>query len=181
MALDAATEAALRTFAAERRYSPTSLERWLRLSSADAAGLLGLAQELRLGENQLRDLWVWAEEVAERDGLGLAEVLAHTDVAAARRRPVSRNDRLTLVKAALRRLRFPQLTAMEERLAAGVQALRLPRTVRVMLPERLEGDALRVEILADSAAALRAAAASLLEAADSAACARLFELLAEEP
>jgi hypothetical protein len=178
---DRQLEASVRAFAAERRYGAAAVERWLRLTDADAAALLELARELRLGENQLRDLWNWAEEIAARDGLALAVVLADDAVRAARRRALGRNDRLKLVKAALRLRRFPQLAAHEERLATLLRALGVPRNVRVVLPEFLEGDTLRVEITADSQAALRHAAARLLEAAAAAACRELFALLGEVP
>ncbi len=172
---------AVRAFGAQRNYSTASIERWLRLTPGDGAALLELARELRLGENQLRDLWEWAEEIAARDGSALAEVFASETLAAARRRPVGRNDKLKLVKAALRRLRFPQLAAVEDRLSALVRELALPHNVRLALPEFLEGDALRVEIVADSPAALRAAAGRLHDAAQTHACALIFELLAEAP
>ena len=179
MAVDAATEAVLRAFAAERRYHPETVARWLRLAPADAGALLDLAKELRLGEHQLCDLWIWAEEVGARERSGVAGVLAHTTVTAARRRPVGRNDRVKLVKGALRRLRFPQLSALEDQLAGEVRRLELPANVRVTLPDNLEGDTIRIDITAGSAAALRAAAAAVIAATDSSACARLFELLAE--
>ena len=174
-------DAAVRSFTAERRYSQAMVERWLRLPSADAAALLDLAQELRLGENQLRDLWEWAEEIAERDRMSLAQVLALEPIAAARRQQLSRNDRLNLVKATLRRLRFPQLAAVENQLAARVRELGLPGNVRLTWPEFLEGDSMQIEIVADSAAALRDAAMRLLAAAQSPACDAIFALLADAP
>ncbi|HXQ24017.1 MAG TPA: hypothetical protein VN812_20215 [Candidatus Acidoferrales bacterium] len=171
-------DAALRAYAAERKYHPTTIDRWLRLAPADRAALLELAQELRLGENQLRDLWEWAEEIAQRDGLSLATVLGAEALAAARRRAVGRSDKLKLVKAALRRLRFPQLGAAEDRLAVLVRELGLPPSVRVTPPESLEGDSIRIEIVADSAASLHDSVARLLAASQSPGCAAIFELLA---
>ena len=173
------TDAAFRTFAADRKYSMATLERWSRLGADDAAAVLCLVQELRPSENQLRDLWNWIEEIAAREQLTLAQVLALAPVAAARRRDVGRNDKLTRLKGALRRQRFPQLVAAEEQLAAHIRALALPRHVRIILPEFLEGDAVCVEITADSAATLRAAAEALCTAAASPTCEQLFARLAE--
>jgi hypothetical protein len=178
---DAEWEAEVRAFAAVRRYSATSVDRWLRLLPADAQALLSLAQELRLGEHQLCDLWAWAEEIAERDGQSLAQVLAAEAIMAARRRRVSRNDKLKLVKGALRRVRFPQLVATEERFAALVHELDLPRAVRVTWSEFPEGDTVRVEIAARDAAALRDAVGRLLAATQTSACAAIFDLLGEAP
>jgi len=174
--------AALRAFTDERRYSTAAVERWLAMAPDDGAALLELARELRLGENQLRDLWDWAEEIATRDHLSVAHLLSVDPVRQARRaRHVGRNDKLKLVKMALRRLRFPQLTSAETRLAALVRELNLPRNVRVRFPEFLEGDELRVEIVADSAASLAAAAERVGAAAGTDACKAIFVLLEEAP
>jgi hypothetical protein len=178
---DPVAAAAIRAFGAERKYSEASVERWLRLAPADGTALLELARDLRLGENQLRDLWEWAEEIAARDRSPLAHVLASDAIAAARRRPVGRNDKLKLIKGALRRLRFPQLAAVEDRLGTLVHELALPHNVRLTLPEFLEGDAIRIEIVADSPATLRAAAARLNDAAHTRVCELIFELLGEAP
>ena len=179
--IESDVETTIRAYAGTRMYSAATVERWLRLAARDAGALLQLATELRLGENQLRDLWDWAEEIGERDGLALSQVFAAPPIAAARGRALGRNDKLKAIKAALRCLRYPQLAAVEGRLAELVRTLQLPRSVRVTLPEHLEGDQLRVEIAADSVAAWRAAAAALLAAADTPACAALFALLDEAP
>jgi hypothetical protein len=109
------------------------------------------------------------------------QVLAAQPIAEARTRGLGRNDTLKAIKAALRRVRFPHLASVEEQLAGLVRDLGLPRNVRVMLPDFLEGDQVRIEIVAQSTAAWRAAAASLLAAAETTACSDLFTLLGEAP
>jgi ribonuclease D len=178
---DDSADAAFRVYAAQRKFSDTTVERWQRLDAADAAALSGLTHDLRLGENQLRDLWQWAEEIAERDKISIATVLETEPVITLRRRKLGRNDKLKLIKTALQRRRFPQLAAAEDRLAALVRTLALPRTIRVVLPEHLEGEEVRVEIVVRDAAALRQAAAQLLAAANTPACAALFDALGEAP
>jgi hypothetical protein len=175
------TAEAVRAYCAARRFSDPTLERWLRLAASDAAALVDLARELRLGENQLRDLWDWADDIAARDGVTLAQVVTAGAVQAARRGHVGRNDKLKLIKAALRRLRFPELSTLEERLADLIRQLALPPTVRVTLPDFLEGSDVHVEIIANSAGALLAAVGRLQEAAQSPACAAIFSLLGEAP
>ena len=178
---DAATDAAFQAFAAERRYARATVDRWFSLAADDAAAVFALARELRLGDHQLRDLWQWAEEIATRDRVSLAQVLEAEPLGSLRHRAVSRSDKLKQIKATLRRLRFPQLTAVEERLQGLVRDLDLPAAVRIALPEFLEGDVIRVEIVAGSAAALRDAAAHLLAASRTPACAALFDALTEAP
>jgi len=62
-----------------------------------------------------------------------------------------------------------------------VRELNLPRNVRVRFPEFLEGDEVRVEIVADSAAALAAAADRVRAAAATDTCKAIFRLLEEAP
>ena len=178
---DSEVHIAIRAYAGARMYSAATTERWLRVDAGDGGALLQLATELRLGENQLRDLWDWAEEIAQRDAVTLHHVLAAEPIGAARARKLGRNDKLKALKAALRRLRFPQLAEVEDRLAGLVLAMELPRTIRITLPEHLEGDHVRIEITATSTAEWRAAAAALLAAAESPACTELFTLLGEAP
>jgi len=178
---DSTAQTAIRAYAGARTYSAATTERWLRLDAGDGGALLQLASDLRLGENQLRDLWDWAEVIAERDGVTLHHVLGSDPIMAARARKLGRNDKLKAIKAALRRLRFPQLADVEDRLADLVRSMELPRTIRVALPEHLEGDQVRIEIIATSEAAWRSAAAALLTAAESPACRELFALLGEAP
>lgn len=172
---------AIRRFTAERHFRSATVERWLALSADDARALLDLGESLRLGENQLRDLWDWAVEIAGRERVTLAAVLAAPALQAALHRKEGRNDRLRHLKAELRRMRFPQLIASEERMEALVGRMNLPRNVRITLPPFLEGDSLRLEVELCSTDDLRRAARFLLQAADSAACAELFALLEEAP
>lgn len=175
--IDAHVEKAIRAYVAERGFHPTTLERWLELAPADAAALWELTRELRLGENQARDLWEWAEEIAARDQTSVAVVLA--DAIAAAGGKGGRNERLKAIKSALRRLRFPALVAAEDRIATLVRALDLTRDVRLTVPEHLEGDEIRVEIVARDAAGLRAAADDLVRAASTSACEEIFDLLSD--
>ena len=168
-------------FSDERRYAPATLERWLRLNETDARGLLSLAASLRLSDNQLRDVWQWAEEIAQRDQRSLAEVLGAPALVALQARPLGRSDKIKLLKAELRRLRFPELVAGEQRAADLVAALALPRHVRALLPANLNADAIEFTVLATSPESLRAGAAALLAGAARIECAQLFALLAEAP
>jgi hypothetical protein len=173
--------AEIRAYAEARGFRPATVDRWLALSAADAAALWELVRTLRLGENQARDLWDWSEEIAARDGVTMAQLLNGGLLRTARQTGAGRNDRLKTVKAELRRLRFPNLARVEDRLADLVGSLALPRAVRVTLPEFLEGNELRVEIVATDAASLRAAVDRLAEAAATEACVEIFELLSEAP
>lgn len=166
----------LRAYAKERGFRGETIQRWLALADEDRASLWDLTRELRLGENQMRDLWDWSEEIAARDATSIAAVLAHPSVKAARA-AAGRGERLKGVKAALRRLRFPVLVEVQDRITTLTRTLELPRNVRLIVPEYLEGDEIRIEIVGGDAPSLRAAAEKVASAAATPACEEIFELL----
>ncbi len=168
-------------FARERRYAEPTQQRWSQLSDHDAAALLHLAQPLQLSENQLRDIWQWLEDVAQRDQLPLAKILESPALQSVLRNPLGRAEKIKAFKSKLRELRFPQLVAAEQRARQLISALELPRHVAVELPAHLEGDSLRFSITANSASALQQAATALLAATAHPQCAELFHLLEEAP
>ncbi len=168
---------AIRQFAAEKHYREQTLQRWLALSDCDAAALYRLATGLRLGENQLRDLWQWAVEIATRDHTTVAAVLQAPEIVAALEAKWSRNDRLQRVKHALRRRRFPELSAAEDRARSLVEAAQLPESVRLSLPSFFEGDEVVVTCRGKTPAELQAALSAALRWANTEVCAELFALL----
>ncbi|MCX8072872.1 MAG: hypothetical protein N3C12_10525 [Candidatus Binatia bacterium] len=171
---------AIRKFAAERHYRPQTVEQWISLEQPDAAALLHLASSLRLGCNQLRDLWEIAAEIALRDQTTIAAVLRAPEIEQVLQAKLSRNDRLQRIKHLLRRRRFPTLTAAEERARTFIQAGGFPPTIRISLPQFLEGDEILVTCRAKTPEELRAQLAALSRWAEGDFCARLFALLGGE-
>jgi len=179
--MDEELAGSIRVYAEQRGFHAESTERWLAMSNEDAAALWDLTRDLRLGENQLRDLWEWAEEIAARDRTTLAAVLASDSLLVARRIAGGRKDRLKAIKASLRRLRFPILARTQHRIGALIASLELPAGVRLSVPDFLEGDEVRAEIVARDPRSLAAAARRLEVAAATSACEEIFELLSEAP
>jgi len=111
----------------------------------------------------------------------VAEVLNDRAVREARARACSRNEAVHAVRAVLRRRRYPQLSAAEERLHALVRALELPPGIRFEFPPNLQGHEIAVVVRAANTEGLRAAAARVLEAAQRPEMAEIFALLREAP
>ena len=171
------TESAVRAYAAARQFASDTLERWLAQPAEDGAALLDLADRLRLGENQFRDVFDDLTAIAARRDCGIAEVLRSAELCAVLARPLGRNEAVKAVKAVLRRLRYPQLTAAEQRLAALAKSLRLPAGVSVEWPHNLEGEHIAIAMRAASAAELRAQARGVVAALEGAAIEEMFALL----
>ena len=156
-----------------------TLTRWQAWAEADQQALLTLAQELQLGENQLRDFLDWLEDIVARDGGTIAEVLQQPQIQRPLSAQQSRNDKLKAVKDALRKLRYPRLSRLEDELKAGVKALGLGRQVRISFPPAFEGDEVTVEIKARNVKALNDILTHLQQRIDDGSLQHLFDLLDE--
>jgi hypothetical protein len=174
------SEDAVRAYASGKHFGAASVGRWLAHDEAGRLALLAVAERLRLGENQLRDILEAAEDVAARQGSGIAAVLTGNEVTAALSADVGRNEAIKAVKNALRRQRYPQLSAAEGRLKGLVGRLGLPAGATAELPQNLEGEDLTVTLRARSAAELRARAASLVAALNGSEVDEIFAILGGE-
>lgn len=157
-------ERAIHAYAHTKHFSPAMLERWLGCAQPDQEALLCVAEALRLGENQFRDVFDQAQEIAARRQCDIAAVLGMAPIRDVLARGLGRNEAVRALKQSLRRLRFPQLVAAEERLAAVTKALGLPSGVELRLPENLEGEEISLQVRAKSARQLRERVAGLTAA-----------------
>ena len=164
-------------YAQQKRLSPQTSARWQTWSEADQTALWETVQELQLGENHLRDFLDWCEESALRDGGTIAELLARPAIRQPLTAKLGRNDKLKAVKEALRKIRYPHLSRLEEELRMAVKALDLGGRVRVSFPASLEGDEMTVEIKARSEKELEESLTRLRQRLNDGTFQRLFALL----
>ena len=171
------TESAVRAYAAAKRFAVGTLERWLAQPADGRAALLDLADRLRLGENQFRDIFDDLVAIGARRGGTVTEVLGDADLRVVLARPLGRNEAVKAIKTVLHRLRYPQLNAAEQRLAALGRSLRLPAGVALQLPENMEGEHITITLRGRSARELRAQARALAARLDDPAIEQMFALL----
>lgn len=175
------TDTAICDYAKAKAFHPRTLERWLSWQPADRSALADLAIALKMGENHLRDMMDWLEEIALRERAKIHEILslrAVTDRAGDPR--LGRGDKLKRVKEEVRRMRFPRLAETEDAIRARIQALKLHPEVRLSVPPGLEGGRLQVEFHAGSREELKRVAEKLAGAAETASAGEIFALLAGE-
>jgi hypothetical protein len=143
----------------------------------DQAALWELMQELQLGENHLRDFLDWCEEIVLRDGGTVASLLSQPELRQPLEAKLGRNDKLKAVKDALRKIRYPRLSRLEEDLRTAVKALDLGGRVQVSFPPSLEGDEITIEIRACNVKELSDSLARLGQRVDDGIMQKLFDLL----
>ncbi|OGQ77664.1 MAG: hypothetical protein A3F90_16940 [Deltaproteobacteria bacterium RIFCSPLOWO2_12_FULL_60_19] len=165
-------------YATSRGFHKRTLDRWLALKEADAAALLALVQELKVGENHLKDFLDWLEEIALRDGVSVAAILARDEMSRVVSDPrLGRNDKLKRLKDELRRLRFPRLAKIEEEIQRRVRAMKLDPGLSVNVPAGLEGGAVILKIQATSYDEARRLTARLGDVMERAEMKEIFSLL----
>ncbi len=172
------SEAQIRDYAREKGFHPQTLARWLGWDERDREGLFRVAYALKIGENHLRDLMDWLEEVALRDRSSIHEILSRPDIYHIETDPrLGRADKLKRIKEQIRRLRFPRLAETEDAIRARIQDLRLHPAIRLSVPVGLEGGMVHVEFNAASPDELKKMSAKLADAADKAEVKEIFSLL----
>jgi hypothetical protein len=171
----------IRQYAQEKRFHPSILERWLSWSEADKDALLGLALAIKAGENHVRDLIDWLEEISLRDRVAIREILASQLISAVETDPrLGRADKLKRVKDQIRRLRFPRLSATEDRIRGRIRDLSLKPPINLTVPAGLEGGRLHVEFHVSNRREMELMISQLAKAAENPAMAEIFALLAGE-
>jgi hypothetical protein len=166
-------------YAQAKAFHAQTLERWLGWDEADRNGLLRLALGLKAGENQLRDLMDWLEEIALRDGLAIDAILSGKAIRDIETDPrLGRADKLKRIKEQIRRLRFPRLAQAENAIRNQIGAMKLTPEIRLSVPPGLEGGRLHIEMSASSHEEFKRLTAALAAAAEQDCTGAVFDLLA---
>jgi hypothetical protein len=157
------------------------MERWFSWAPSDREALATLVLSLKIGENHLREMMDWLEEIALRDGRSIQDILAERAICDAGTDPrLGRADRLKRVKEQLRRRRYPRLAQTEDQIRTQISALKLHPEIHLSVVPGLEGGQLKVEFQSGSLAELSTAVAKLSEVVSLRPTAAIFELLSGE-
>lgn len=166
-------------YAQRKRLGGTTLARWQAWPAADQAALFSLLQDLQCGENHLKDVLDWSEEIAARDEQTVADILEQRELRSARATPGSRHDKLKAVKTVLRKIRYPRLTRLEENVRQAVKALDLGRAGQVSFPPDFEGDEVTLTLTVRNVHELRDVLSQLQQRLDDGRFQRVFDALDE--
>lgn len=139
-------EKEIKLYVLNEEVSRTNIRRISALSSKDRMALLSLISPLKLGENRLREILTFLEEVTKRERLTIREIVKRPEIQAVLSRqeltPPQRADRM---KKVLLGLRYPRMHNMEERFVKKRKELNLPSSVSLDHQPFFEGKGLKVE------------------------------------
>lgn len=172
------SDEAILAYGKEKGFHRQTLERWLNLADSDRQALLGLAQELKMGESHFRDFLDWLEEIALRDGVALCEIFKRDSILRLSSNPrLGRNDKLKRIKEEIRRLRFPRLSQTEDEIQKRIREMRLTPQIQITVPPGLEGGVLTVQLRATGYDELKRLSKELGELLEKKAMKEIFDLL----
>lgn len=139
---------AIRRWASARHLPAAHTARWLALADEDRAALLEVAEALHLRTGQLVAAFELFEEIALREHVTIATIIASDAIRRILEGGGSAPGRARDLLETLRAKRFPRLHRMTARFAQEIAALGLPGGIRVVLPKDLSSDEVRIEICA---------------------------------
>jgi ParB family chromosome partitioning protein len=105
-----------------------------------AQALILLFQDLQLSLNRQRELLEWIQGIVGREGISLQDVIDDAQLAQWRRdAQMDRGQKTQLIRQHLKRRRYPEITAFEERYHQSVKALKLVEGMQLVPPAHFEG------------------------------------------
>ncbi|HSM73988.1 MAG TPA: ParB/RepB/Spo0J family partition protein [Desulfobacterales bacterium] len=120
--------------------------------------LAELFAELKPSLNKQREIVTLASEIALRDGVDLAALFSSQPLAAMRNAPeMDRNQKLRQIRQILHRMRYPELSRFEGRVAQALGRIRLGPGLSLTPPRHFESPTWTATLAFDSRAALGAA------------------------
>lgn len=109
-------------------------------SPEEALCFLDLFKGLKLSQNKQIEIITLVQEIAMREDLWIKKVLQSNDIKSVLERPdLNRNEKGSLLRAYLKRRRFPTLAKTQERILKALKALRLNEHVHIIPPPYFEG------------------------------------------
>lgn len=162
----------------EKNFHPHTLERWVGLPEEDRAAVWEVVSQLKMGENHLRDLLDWLEEVALRDRASPRQILKQERLGKILSDPrLGRNDKLKRFKEELHRIRFPKLSRIEIEIQKRIRAMKLGPRIQIAVPPGLGEGVVTVRLRAARYEELRTLLSELARAAEGEPLKEIFDLL----
>jgi hypothetical protein len=150
-------EARLRRWSDAKSLPPFHVQKWLGLDEPGRTRLLEIAEMLKMRAGQCIAALALLEEIAVRESQSIAEILERAVLRRILNSPGSGPGRARAMLDELRTLRYPRLKRAAKRLADQVTAMKLPPSVKILLPRDLASDEVRIQIVTHGSAEMEEA------------------------
>ena len=157
----------MKQYVLREEVSRSNIRKLSALSSDDQRAFLSLACPLKLGENRLREILTFLEEISRRNRWRARDILERSEIQAILSQeeltPSQKTDR---IKKILMNLRYPKMHRLEEEFEKKRKDLNLPSRVFLHHHPFFEGKGLRVEFQFETMKEYRSLLGALLNLAD---------------
>ena len=160
-------EEEIKRYVLKEEVSRTNIRRISTLSSKDRIALLSLISPLKLGENRLREILSFLEEITKRDRLTIKDIVKRPEIQAILfHQELTSPQRADRMKKALLGLRYPRMHSMETKFEKKKKELNLPSNASLQHQPFFEGKALKMEFQFETVEEYRSMLSSLSKLAD---------------
>ena len=147
--------------------SRSNIRRFSAFAPEDRMALIKLVSFLKLGENRLRELLTLLEEISQRDGCGVRDVVHRPEIESVlSQKELTPSQRAERVRKALIDFRYPRMRQKEEQFEQRRRGLDLPSEVSIYHPPYFEGKGLKIEFQFETVEEYRSTVSSLSLLAD---------------
>ena len=126
--------------------SRSNIRKFSALNPDDRVAILSLISPLKLGENRLREILTFLEEISRRNQNRIREIVERPEIQAVlSQKELTPSQKTERVKKILMDLRYPKMQQLEEVFEKKKKGLNLPRGVTLHHQPFFEGRGLRVQ------------------------------------
>jgi ParB-like chromosome segregation protein Spo0J len=140
-------EQGLQEYLVRKNLSLSASALFLYLDKEGQQAILPFLEELRPGENRVKEIISFLREVSLRDGVSIPSLLARGDIGKILSdRETQRPQRIEQLRRIVKEMRFPRLVEMEQKFAQYKRSLSLPPQVSFHPPPFFEGEEFIMEL-----------------------------------
>ena len=126
---------------------PVALELHAMSDESGAKALTGLLLELNLSLSRQRETLDWIQAIAHREKLDIERVLGDEAVRRCRRdTTVDAPRKANVIRALLRKRRYPEISAHEQKYANALKSLTIPKSLHIIPPAHFESPSYGLKI-----------------------------------
>ena len=136
-----------RRYVIEHRTSLGNIMRLAKFSEEEQETICRFLSALRLGGNVVREILTFLQEISDRDGVSIHDLLSDPELEIIMSgEGLSGPQKIDATRRLLRRRRYPRLWELEQKFRTWRNQVKLPPQVVVAPPVFFEGDRFRIEI-----------------------------------
>lgn len=105
-----------------------------------------LFSSLKPSMSYQREIKELLKDISRRDNIKEEQILSRDEILAIFKKDSPRNQKISEIKATLKKWRLPLLTETQDNFDREIQKLKLPNNIRMSPPQNFEGDYLNIEV-----------------------------------